>query len=133
MKHLFLLALIVCSITALSQTCPVKWESFDVNISDGKSTIIWTTSEEINNNHFEVEKSFDAKSFYTVYRVHPNDERKYKVSDTVSKSCFYRIKQIDNDGNFYYEQIVENIPKKVNKKSNKKGYRGMKHKYINRH
>ena len=42
----------------------------------------------------------------------------------------------DNDGNFYYEQsalFVENIPKKVNKKSNRKGFRGMKNKYINRH
>jgi Secretion system C-terminal sorting domain len=86
---------------------PVKYLSFNANAEENAVTLIWVTEQEINNNHFEVERSFDGINFTTIGLVSggfENENRKNyqfkdKDAEVGSKSIiYYRLKQVGNDG-----------------------------------
>lgn len=92
---------------------PVSWASFDIFISNNKNRLSWSTHSEINNSHFEVERSNDANIFETKGKV------KGKGNSTVTQNyifmdeqplagtTYYRIKQVDFDGQFSYSDVRE--------------------------
>jgi uncharacterized repeat protein (TIGR03803 family) len=81
---------------------------------DNDAQINWKTTNEINTNSFEIERSVDGRIFTkagTVLASNTNGEHHYTFKDeSISKlntqKIYYRLKQKDNDGKFTYSQIV---------------------------
>jgi hypothetical protein len=92
---------------------PVTFLNFSAARQGSGIAIKWSTATEINNNYFDVEKSTDAGNSWnllnTVTAAGTSFSRKdYSSYDAkpVSGDNYYRIKQIDADGNFKYSITV---------------------------
>ena len=82
-------------------------------ISAHKTMIDWTTSLEINNSHFLLERSQDGKSFSTVAKVSGNGTsslaHNYSITDDVSNAgsiVYYRLQQVDLDGRSNFSNVI---------------------------
>ena len=82
---------------------PVKLTSFMAQAVTGGALVKWSTASEENNATFEIEKSFDGKSFFTI------DSRKGQGNSTTAtsyefldlnfkQSAYYRLVQVDAGG-----------------------------------
>ena len=110
--------------TTTSYTCtvvgggvlPVKYLSFDAVVSNKSVLLKWLTAEEINNSHFEVERSFDINNFSTIGLVldgvNVNGTNKsYQFKDNSAELqgrsiVYYRLKQFDIDGKTTYSKTL---------------------------
>jgi len=94
-------------------TLPVTFKSFDGVMQNGRSLLNWTTTNEINNKGFDVERSADGQVFSPIGFVagqnNSNVENSYTYTDVkpVNGTNYYRLKQIDNDGKFTYSGIIQ--------------------------
>jgi hypothetical protein len=74
--------------------------------------IKWASLQEFNNDYYEVERSANGKDFITVGRVEgaleSYSEKLYRFEDDnpLPGKSFYRLKQVDIDGNIKYHRIV---------------------------
>jgi hypothetical protein len=101
---------------------PVELSSFTASIQNKAVVLNWATATEINNYGFEVERSFDKTNWNKVAFKNgygnSNSVKDYSFTDkdiTKNGMYYYRLKQIDNNGDFEYSDIVEvnvNIPVK---------------------
>jgi hypothetical protein len=99
-----------------TSTLPVKLVSFDATLVGNAVNCKWTTENEINNNHFELERSFDGNTFTTVAIIFgaentTNVKNAYAYADKSASIqnrniIYYRIKQVDNDGKYTYSYIT---------------------------
>ena len=93
---------------------PVKFTSFKANLLNNNSALVkWTTEAEIDNDHFEVQRSDDGIHFITRGKVNGNGSttisHAYEFTDilnTVSPIVYYRLKIIDTDGKYSFSKIV---------------------------
>jgi hypothetical protein len=101
---------------ANATTLPVRYSSFDATVIDNKAVMLkWVTTLELNNGHFEVERSF-SNDFSTIGLVLDaesvvNNNRTYRFKDNSEalkgKSVvYYRLKQVDVDGKATYSTII---------------------------
>ena len=73
----------------------------------------WSTASEINNSHFEIERSYDGSTFETVGEVEGNGNSQHLIEYTfkdesislIQNTVFYRLKQVDFDGTSQYSDI----------------------------
>lgn len=93
---------------------PVKLVSFDGTYSDGIATLNWTTSQELNNDHFELLRSNDGRDFELVATIagagNSFTAQKYRYQDRVfaqGNNVYYKLKQIDKDGRFTFSDIIK--------------------------
>lgn len=98
--------------TALNQSSPivalpVDLVSFDVNAYNTHDAILdWATASELNNSHFEVQRSFDGYNFTTIDEVKGNGTShsliNYSyVDETIpphQNIVYYRLNQVDYNG-----------------------------------
>jgi hypothetical protein len=90
---------------------PVRLISFTAQKQNSKVLLQWTTTNEINNSHFEVQRSGDGITYSTIGRVHalatPTDIKQYSFTDAQPQkgNNYYRLKQVDSDGRFEYSPI----------------------------
>ena len=97
-----------------STPLPVELKSFTAKASSGKVQLDWTTATEINNSGFEIERSYDGKTFFTIGFVKGNgtttEPRSYSFTDDIqfkaTESLFYRLKQVDYNGSVDYSDVV---------------------------
>ncbi|WP_375449293.1 T9SS type A sorting domain-containing protein, partial [uncultured Nostoc sp.] len=72
----------------------------------------WQTSLETNNDHFEIQRSRDAKGFEAIGRVQgkgtTNQRNDYSFTDVdmFDQVSYYRIKQVDFDGSTHFSTII---------------------------
>jgi hypothetical protein len=91
---------------------PVTLLNFDGVLQDTKALFSWSTSQEINNKGFEVEKSYDGQTFTGIGFVNGAGNssvvNNYHYTDfkVQSGSNYYRLKQTDIDDNFNYSSII---------------------------
>lgn len=91
---------------------PIELLYFEVECSDGELLeFSWATASELNNSHFEIQKSIDGQSFETVYTVNgagtSNSVLHYEIAlDKDNSEAYYRLKQVDYDGQFTYSDLV---------------------------
>lgn len=85
---------------------PIELSSFNVEKIDNTVHLKWITEQEINNNYFIIERSFDHKHYEvisdTIYGAgNSATELVYNFVDEQPKSgiAYYRLKQVDFDGN----------------------------------
>ncbi len=90
-----------CSYTTLPVELMYFEGEFDKNV-----ILSWATATEINNEYFSLERSENGKDFYEIARIqgHGNSEEmiEYTYEDDSYESAveFYRLKQVDFDGQF---------------------------------
>lgn len=90
---------------------PVVFVSFDaVKNSAGLVELIWTTAREINNKQYIVERSIDGANWNEIAIVLSGNDpqiNSYRYSDNtiLAAATYYRIKQVDIDGNYMYSAI----------------------------
>lgn len=97
----------------ITQSLPVHLLSFTAQQQKQNVLLHWTTENEINNDHFDVEKSIDNVHFNTIGVVAAattslSTQHAYSFIDeeTFSGAAYYRLKQVDKDGAFTYSYIV---------------------------
>ncbi len=96
---------------------PVELTSFSAVIVKNKIELNWKTSTEINNYGFEIEKYTESQNWSKIGFVagagNSNTVIDYSYIDNLeidliaNQTLKYRLKQIDNNGNFEYSDIVE--------------------------
>ncbi|MEI2708228.1 MAG: T9SS type A sorting domain-containing protein [Chitinophagaceae bacterium] len=95
---------------------PVKLLSFTATLNSNKKVNLqWSTTNEINNHLFVVEKSFDGNSFTQLGSIEAKNNvsiNEYSLLDAaiLERITYYRLKQIDKNGKFSYSNIVSVNP-----------------------
>lgn len=103
---------------------PVQLLNLSANKVAEDVVVNWSTASEINNSHFEIERSLDGKVFESVGQVDGKGfssmVSNYQFVDekaTLNKHVefiYYRLKQVDFDGQFtYFGPVSVNISKPV--------------------
>jgi hypothetical protein len=75
-------------------------------------TVNWTTANEVNVSHFNIQRSINNKDFINVGKVSANNNalNEYRYTDygqlsTVDGKLYYRIESVDKDGRKQYSEI----------------------------
>jgi len=94
-----------------SSVLPVVLTPLKGYYSKGVSHLYWSSLQESNSSHYEVERSNDGVNFYQVGKVTAKGSSDkvvdYSFDDLRSNSGFnyYRLKLLDKDGKFQYSNI----------------------------
>ncbi|MBP7821419.1 MAG: hypothetical protein KA010_00755 [Saprospiraceae bacterium] len=91
---------------------PITLTTFNAKGINNNATLLnWTTSNEINNDHFVVQHSFDGLSFQDIAQIKgagtTNVEQQYQYlhSKVEQGTHYYRLMQMDFDGNKSYSRV----------------------------
>lgn len=99
---------------------PVELNYFTASCIDNKVLLKWTTLSELNNSHFEIEKSDDAINWSKTGSILGNgnsaEPKHYQFTDdeNFNGKKYYRLKQVDYDGTFAYSDIIINSCTNIN-------------------
>ena len=93
---------------------PVKMTSFTASLLNPNQSILrWTTISELNNSHFEVERSFDGVHFEMRGKVIGNGStaitHNYDYTDALNNNTtvvYYRLRIVDTDGKYTFSKII---------------------------
>lgn len=92
---------------------PVTLLNFNASINklNNSALLTWRTTNEINNNFFEIDHSIDGKVFNsigTVKNQNGSSITSYSFTDASPSHGlnFYRLKQVDKDGVYNYSKVV---------------------------
>jgi len=105
---------VVESFTIGASPLPVELVSFDVKAVKADAVLTWSTASEKNNDRFEVERSFDGRTFVQVGTVAGNGStsqtHSYSLTDLgvgarYQGTVYYRLKQVDTDGTTQYSPV----------------------------
>ncbi len=89
---------------------PVNWLGFTAQKTGKKMVELkWTVANEINDDHYEVQRSANSSSFSTIATVVANNKPQYQYIDSKPFNTinYYRIKQVDKDGKYSYSSIAK--------------------------
>ncbi|MCU0439643.1 MAG: T9SS type A sorting domain-containing protein [Raineya sp.] len=76
--------------------------------------LIWSTAQEINFEHFIIEKSTDAQNFKPITTIKGKGNgniQAYNFIDKEVNTAYYRLKKVDKNGNFEYSKTISNVVK----------------------
>jgi len=91
---------------------PVELSSFTAVKQVQSLDLIWQTASELNNEKFEIEMSQDGRSFKKIGEVKGNGTTQiaqdylFQVDQPPFGVSYYRLKQMDFDGQYEYSDIV---------------------------
>ncbi|WP_243409647.1 T9SS type A sorting domain-containing protein [Pontibacter virosus] len=91
---------------------PVELVYFTATVRNNQAHLEWLTASELDNDRFEIERSLNARSFEKVGTVKGKGttslETKYQYTDRtpVQGTVYYRLKQVDLDGQFAYSNVI---------------------------
>lgn len=90
---------------------PVHLASFTAKAAGSAAVLSWTTRDEVNMKEYVVEKSTNAVDFSAIATITSKGgtENVYHFTDDQAGSApmvLYRLKQVDNDGQFTYSTMV---------------------------
>lgn len=94
-------------------TLPVKLLGFSASYNNGQTTLSWQTENEVNFDHYEIERSANGKDFIAVGTKHATgsySKTAYQHADDISstseKAFYYRLRMVDVDGKFSYSNTI---------------------------
>jgi hypothetical protein len=97
----------------VSATLPVELLNITARKSGSVNVVEWQTASETNNDYFEVQKSTDATDWVKIGKVkgagNSNSISSYSYNDESSNedaTMYYRLRQVDYDGQYSYSPIV---------------------------
>jgi hypothetical protein len=91
---------------------PVTWHSFETILKGNVAEVNWATSTEVNNSHFEIERSANGLNWSIIGTEKGAGNsiitNNYSILDRapLSGKSFYRIRQVDFDGKSEYSEIM---------------------------
>lgn len=91
---------------------PVELKNFRSTVKNNEVVLNWETASELNNNYFNIERSIDGQNFTDIGVVigkgTTNTTNSYEFIDkrSLSGETYYRLKQVDFNGQFEYSNIV---------------------------
>lgn len=89
---------------------PVLFSQFDAKCTNNGTLITWATAQEANSSKFEIERSTNGTTWTGIGTVAAagtsSSSRNYQQIDLFGGAAFYRIKQIDKDGQFIYTDVA---------------------------
>jgi hypothetical protein len=96
-----------------SLALPVLLSNFYAISNQNEVTVHWSTTFEMNNDHFDLERSHDGINFEKITEVKGQDTKNtpstYVYADTDVNTLlpvYYRLKQVDVDGQFNYSNLI---------------------------
>lgn len=98
-------------VTGSNSALPVKLLLFNARKEANKRVALnWSTAQEVNNSHFELQRSIDGRDYETIGTVRGNGTVSkvinYSYTDNAPKSInYYRLKQVDFNGTFSYSAV----------------------------
>ncbi len=92
--------------TVVAETYPLHLLSFSAR-KDGKTNLLqWTTAQEINVEHFDIERSKSGREFSKIGVVKAGlTNYQYTDNSPLPTINYYRLKMVDKDGQFTYSPI----------------------------
>jgi hypothetical protein len=90
---------------------PVTYSHFTATQNSGQVILNWSTVTETNNSHFEIERSSDGEQWLTLGQVqgsgnsHELNVYEYIDVNPLSGTNYYRLKQVDFNGDFSYSEL----------------------------
>jgi len=90
---------------------PVKLTQFDIDCKKETPQLTWTTTSEINNDYFTIERSTDAINFKAIGTVNGNGNNNTTINyswaddNPINGTVYYRLKQTDFNGLFEYNGV----------------------------
>ena len=88
---------------------PVLFKSFTVECGYGETLVNWTTASEQNASHFEVQRSVNGTAWTTIASLpaagNSVTDKHYAYTDNDPQGKFYRIREVDLDGQTQYSQV----------------------------
>ncbi len=115
-------------VTDADNPLPVELSSFTSTINRRDVTLNWTTASESNNSGFDIERSLVEGNWSKISNVSgngtSNNPHNYSYTDRGLNSgkYNYRLKQIDNNGNFNYfalsNEVIVGVPTKFDLSQN---------------
>lgn len=95
-------------------TLSANFLNFDGAVKDNSVLLNWSTSDELNNKGFDVERSTNSQDFSAIGFVKgtgtTGNKSNYNFTDGnkfLSGNIYYRLKQIDLNGNYRYSKIIQ--------------------------
>jgi hypothetical protein len=92
---------------------PMILTQFSASLNPQGIDIVWSTSFELNNDHFELERSHNGIDFEKITEVKgqgtKNTPSTYVFADTEVNTLlpvYYRLKQVNTDGYFVYSNVI---------------------------
>jgi len=91
---------------------PVELSTFSAQVQNSQIFLEWLTLTESNNFGFEIQKSDDGINFVKIGFVPgfgtstATHLYKYTDEENLHEKYYYRLKQIDSNGNFEYSEVV---------------------------
>jgi hypothetical protein len=91
---------------------PVELLSFTGYNNETENILNWTTTTEINNDHFDIEKSLNGVTFQKIGEVEGNGNSYVNINysfvdaNPTSGTTYYRLKQVDFNGAFEYSNTL---------------------------
>ncbi|MGB3235413.1 MAG: T9SS type A sorting domain-containing protein, partial [Ferruginibacter sp.] len=96
---------------------PVKLTRFSVKLSGVNADLLWVTDFEINSDHYEIERSWDALSFEKVGEIkgkgNSTVKQTYNFADINIGAAqrngnvvYYRLRIVDTDGKNSHSQVI---------------------------
>lgn len=107
----------------IEEVIPVELTSFTAGVNGNNVTLSWTTATEKNNYGFEIERRDENSLFTKIGFINgtgtTTEECVYSYEDnlTVSGKYYYRLKQVDFNGEFEYSneiEVLNSIPSTLN-------------------
>ncbi len=106
--------------TVAAVALPITLINFSGKKVGTTNVLIWTTSQEKNASHFEIERSADAQAFEKIGKVFSTvvskENTKYEFVDLTTNTkhltsniqhlFYYRLKLVDLDGKYAYSKII---------------------------
>lgn len=92
---------------------PIELLSFSAENKGYQNELFWATETEINNDHFEIERSKDTHAFEKIGDIkgagNSTTTQYYQFTDATpfNGKNYYRLKQIDVNGSYSYSHVVE--------------------------
>lgn len=95
------------------KNAPIELADFSGRQSDNTVVLEWVTESEIENSHFEIEHSTDVTKFAQIGTVDgagtTTQTQQYRFvhnNPVLGDNHYYRLKQVDYDGNTSYSDVV---------------------------
>ncbi len=103
------------NVTIQADPLPVTLVEFKGEKAGTANRLTWTTSTEVNNNGFELERSADGRNFTAIAFIsskgengNSNSTLNYNYNDVrpLAGNNYYRLKQVDKDGKTTFSNVV---------------------------
>ncbi len=91
---------------------PIELIDFTSNSDINSTNLLWKTASEKNSSYYEIQKSEDGFSFFTIGKVqasgNSNKLENYFFKDTENNASlvYYRLKMVDNDNSFQFSKLL---------------------------